>query len=89
MAPTSTKGARKGGGVDMNKRVPLQLISICIVRTIRYLSSHGYDPSAGQEGARAGGHSWRKVLGRYGRGQLREDEGDGQVGLVRALVHLL
>ena len=48
-----------------------------------------YDPSAGQEGARAGGHSWRKVLGRYGRGQLREDEGDGQVGLVRALVHLL
>ena len=50
---------------------------------------HIYDPSAGQEGARSGGHSWRKVLGRYGRGQLREDEGDGQVGLVRALVHLL
>ena len=38
-----------------------------------------YDPSAGLEVARAGGHSWWKVLGRYGRGQLREDEGDGQV----------
>ena len=48
-----------------------------------------YDPFGGQEGARAGGHSFRKVLGRYGRGQLREDIGVGQGGLVRALVHLL